>query len=50
MTKAVLNAISGVDIYAVLSLGLFMSFFIGMLIWPWVFVVLRDLRRKALVR
>jgi len=24
--------------------------FIGMLIWPWVFVVLRDIRRKALVR
>ena len=33
MTKAVLTAISGVDIYASLSLGLFMSFFIGMLIW-----------------
>ncbi len=24
--------------------------FIGMLIWPWVFVVLRDIRRKALLR
>ena len=24
--------------------------FIGMLIWPWVFVVLRDIRRKALMR
>ncbi len=23
---------------------------IGMLIWPWVFVILRDIRRKALVR
>ena len=24
--------------------------FIGMLIWPWVFVVLRDIRRKTLMR
>jgi rod shape-determining protein MreD len=24
--------------------------FIGMLIWPWVFVVLRDIRRKAVLR
>ena len=24
--------------------------FIGMLIWPWVFVMLRDIRRKALLR
>lgn len=24
--------------------------FIGMLIWPWVFVILRDIRRKALLR
>lgn len=24
--------------------------FIGMLIWPWVFVVLRDIRRKAILR
>lgn len=24
--------------------------FIGMLIWPWVFVVLRDIRRKAIVQ
>jgi len=24
--------------------------FVGMLIWPWVFVVLRDIRRKALLR
>jgi len=23
---------------------------IGMLIWPWVFVILRDIRRKALLR
>ncbi len=33
MTKAVLNAISGVDLYATLSLGLFMTFFIAMLVW-----------------
>jgi rod shape-determining protein MreD len=31
-------------------LAFFAAPFIGMLIWPWVFVVLRDLRRKALVR
>ena len=31
-------------------LAFFSGPFIGMLIWPWVFVVLRDLRRKALVR
>ena len=24
--------------------------FIGMLIWPWVFIVLRDIRRKAMLR
>lgn len=24
--------------------------FIGMLIWPWIFVVLRDIRRKAILR
>ena len=24
--------------------------FVGMLIWPWVFVVLRDIRRKAILR
>jgi len=24
--------------------------FVGMLIWPWVFVVLRDIRRKAMLR
>jgi len=28
-------------------LGYFGAPFVGMLIWPWVFVVLRDLRRKA---
>jgi len=33
MIKAVLNHINGVDLYAILSLGLFMSFFIGMLFW-----------------
>jgi rod shape-determining protein MreD len=31
-------------------LAFFSGPFVGMLIWPWVFVVLRDLRRKALVR
>lgn len=31
-------------------LAFFSAPFIGMLIWPWVFVVLRDIRRKALVR
>jgi rod shape-determining protein MreD len=31
-------------------LAFFSGPFIGMLIWPWVFVVLRDIRRKALVR
>ena len=31
-------------------LAFFSGPLIGMLIWPWVFVVLRDLRRKALVR
>jgi rod shape-determining protein MreD len=24
--------------------------FVGMLIWPWIFVVLRDIRRKAILR
>ena len=33
MIKAVLNSINGVELYPVLSLGLFMTFFIGMLIW-----------------
>ena len=28
-------------------LGYFGAPFVGMLIWPWVFVVLRDIRRKA---
>jgi rod shape-determining protein MreD len=23
---------------------------VGMIIWPWVFVILRDIRRKALLR
>ena len=31
-------------------LAFFSGPFVGMLIWPWVFVVLRDLRRKASVR
>jgi rod shape-determining protein MreD len=31
-------------------LAFFGAPFIGMLIWPWVFVVLRDIRRKALLR
>ena len=31
-------------------LTFFAAPFIGMLIWPWVFVVLRDIRRKALMR
>ena len=31
-------------------LAFFGAPFIGMLIWPWVFVVLRDTRRKALLR
>jgi rod shape-determining protein MreD len=31
-------------------LAFFSGPFIGMLIWPWVFVVLRDIRRKAFVR
>lgn len=31
-------------------LTFFSAPFIGMLIWPWVFVVLRDIRRKALMR
>ncbi|MCP4979071.1 MAG: rod shape-determining protein MreD [Gammaproteobacteria bacterium] len=31
-------------------LAFFGAPFIGMLIWPWVFVVLRDIRRKTLVR
>jgi rod shape-determining protein MreD len=31
-------------------LAFFGAPFFGMLIWPWVFVVLRDIRRKALLR
>jgi len=31
-------------------LAFFGAPFIGMLIWPWVFVILRDVRRKALLR
>lgn len=31
-------------------LAFFAAPFIGMLIWPWVFVVLRDIRRKAISR
>ena len=31
-------------------LAFFGAPFVGMLIWPWVFVVLRDIRRKALLR
>ena len=31
-------------------LAFFAAPFIGMLIWPWVFVVLRDIRRKAMLR
>ena len=31
-------------------LAFFGAPFIGMLIWPWVFVVLRDIRRKAILR
>ena len=31
-------------------LAFFGAPFIGMLIWPWVFVILRDIRRKALLR
>jgi len=31
-------------------LAFFGAPFIGMLIWPWVFVVLRDIRRKAMLR
>jgi len=31
-------------------LAFFGAPFIGMLIWPWVFVVLRDIRRKAVLR
>ena len=30
-------------------LGYFGGPFVGMLIWPWVFVVLRDIRRKAIL-
>ena len=30
-------------------LGYFGAPFVGMLIWPWVFVVLRDIRRKAIL-
>lgn len=33
MIKAVLNSISGVELYPVLSLGLFVTFFVCMLIW-----------------
>ena len=33
MMKVVLNHISGVDIYAIMSLGFFMSFFCIMLVW-----------------
>ncbi|MFT5502763.1 MAG: rod shape-determining protein MreD [Gammaproteobacteria bacterium] len=29
--------------------AIFASPFIGMLIWPWVYIVLRDLRRKAML-
>jgi len=31
-------------------LAFFGAPFVGMLIWPWVFVVLRDIRRKAMLR
>ena len=31
-------------------LAFFSGPFIGMLIWPWVFVVLRDIRRKSMLR
>ena len=31
-------------------LAFFGAPFIGMIIWPWVFVVLRDIRRKAMMR
>ncbi len=31
-------------------LAFFGAPFVGMLIWPWVFVVLRDIRRKAILR
>lgn len=31
-------------------LAFFGAPFIGMLIWPWVFVILRDIRRKAILR
>jgi rod shape-determining protein MreD len=31
-------------------LAYFSAPFVGMLIWPWVFVILRDIRRKALLR
>jgi len=31
-------------------LTFFAAPFIGMLIWPWVFVILRDIRRKAILR
>jgi rod shape-determining protein MreD len=31
-------------------LAFFSAPFIGMLIWPWVFVILRDIRRKAIMR
>jgi rod shape-determining protein MreD len=28
-------------------LAFFAAPFVGMLIWPWIFVILRDIRRKA---
>ena len=31
-------------------LAFFSAPFVGMLIWPWVFVILRDIRRKTLLR
>ena len=31
-------------------LSFFGAPFVGMLIWPWVFVILRDMRRKAILR
>lgn len=47
IAQAIILWIEGIMGRQVPTLAFFSSPFVGMLIWPWVFITLRDLRRKV---
>ena len=50
INQVVLAWIEGILGRSTPMLAFFGTPLVGMLIWPWVFVVLRDIRRKAMLR